>query len=201
MPPELQAADGITPHQFWTALSREPAAHLGFHAAWIAAGLFGVGAVPALSLRAWPAHPGAVLWSGLLALLGFFTMARSHLMELAFDRKIIPLYPGADPAFQQAVHAAAGLALDVPIGVLSYGAVGVWIALVSLLGLRAGAWPRAFAGLGVACAAVLLCGVAGYGLHVRPLIVLAVGAGGFLLLPAWFSWACLLLRRPRAPAP
>ena len=26
----------------------------------------GVGAVPALSLRAWPVHPGAVLWSGLL---------------------------------------------------------------------------------------------------------------------------------------
>jgi hypothetical protein len=201
MPPELQAQSGITPHEFWSALSREPAAHLGFHAAWIAAGLFGVGAVPALSLRAWPAHPGAVLWSGLLALLGFFTIARSHLMELAWDRKVIPLYPDADPAFQQAVHVVAGLALDIPIGVLTYGAVGVWIAVVSLLGLRDGAWPRPFAWLGAACAAVLLCGVAGYGLRLRPLIVLAVGAGGFVLVPAWFAWAGVLLRRPRAPAP
>ena len=142
-----------------------------------------------------------MLWCGLAALLGFFTMARSHLMELAFDRKIIPLYAGADPAFQQAVHVVAGLALDIPIGVLSYGAIAVWIAAVSALGLRAGAWPRAFAWLGYAAAAVLLCGVAGYGLRLRPLIVLAVGAGGFVLVPAWFGWAGLLLRRTPAPRP
>jgi hypothetical protein len=39
--------------------------------------------------------------------------------------------------------------------------------------------------------------VVGYALLLRPFLVIAVGVGGFLLVPAWFGWAGLLLRRPR----
>ena len=198
MPPELQGRPGISPHLFWSVLSQQPAAHLGFHGAWIVAGLCGIAAVPAISACVWTSQRGVVLWSGLAAWLGFATLARSHLMELAWDRKIIPLYAGADPAFQQAVHVAAGLALDIPIGVLSYGAVGVWIALVGALGRRERRWPAGFAALGYATGLALACGVVGYGFALRPFIVVAVGVGGFLLAPAWFVWAGLLLRRTQA---
>jgi hypothetical protein len=193
MPPELQGRPEITPHVFWSVLSRDPAAHLSFHAAWIAAGLCGLAAVPVLSAALWRAHPGAALWSGAAAWLGFAVMARSHLMELAFDRKIIPLYEGASPAFQEAVHVAAGLALDVPDGLLSYGLVGLWICVASELARRSGA-PRAFALLGYAAGLSLLAGFAGYSLRLRPLLVLSIGAGGFALVPAWFVWAGLRLR-------
>lgn len=198
MPPELQGRPDISPHQFWSVLSRTPTAHLGFHAAWIAAGLCGIAAVPAISGLVWSAQRGVVLWSGLAAWLGFATLARSHLMELAWDRKIIPLYPTADPAFQQAVHVVAGLALDVPIGVLTHGAIGVWIALVSALGRRACGWPAGFAALGYATGLVLAGGVIGYGAALRPFIVAAVGVGGFLLAPAWFVGAGRMLRRTEA---
>ena len=198
MPPELQGRPEVTPHEFWTVLSQQPTAHLAFHWAWVVAGFFGVAAVPAISLLVWPVHRGAVLWSGLTAVLGFAVMARSHLMEVAWDRKIIPVYQTADPAFQQAVHVVAGLALDVPDGVLTYGALGVWVAVVSLLATRGGQLPRGFARLGFATAAALLAGVVGYGLILRPFIVIAVGAGGFVLAPAWFAWAALLVRRPAA---
>ena len=127
MPPELQGRPDVGPHEFWTVLARDPAAHLAFHWAWIAAGILGLMTVPAISLLVWRVHPGAVLWSGMLASVGFAVMARSHLMEQAFDRRIIAVYAHADPAFQQAVHVVAGLALDVPDGVLTYGAVGVWV--------------------------------------------------------------------------
>ena len=193
MPPELQGRPEIAAHVFWSVLSRDPAAHLAFHAAWVAAGLFGLAAVPVLSAAVWRAHPGAALWSGAAAWLGFAVLARSHLMELAFDRKIIPLYERATPAFQEAVHVAAGLALDVPDGLLTYGLVGAWIAVVSALARRAGA-PRAFALLGFAAGGALLAGCAGYALRQRPLLVLSVGAGGFALVPAWFVWAGLRLR-------
>jgi hypothetical protein len=195
MPPELQGRPDVTPHEFWTVLSRDPTAHLLFHWSWVLAGLCGIAAVPAISLLVWPLHRGAVLWSGLAAWLGFAVMARSHLMELTWDRKIIPVYPTADPAYQQAVHVVAGLALDIPLGVLSYGAVGVWVAVTSLLALREQTIPHSFAYLGFATAGALLAGLVGYGLLLRPFIVVAVGVGGFLLVPAWFAWAGVLLRR------
>ncbi|MDH3685811.1 MAG: hypothetical protein OEP95_06265 [Myxococcales bacterium] len=195
MPPELQGRPDITPHEFWTVLSQHPIAHLSFHWAWVAAGVFGVAAVPAISLLVWPIHRGAVMWSGLGSWVGFVVMARSHLMELAWDRKIIPVYQTADPAFQDAVHVVAGLALDVPDGVLTYGAVGAWVAVVSTLALRREDLPRWFSYLGFLTAAALLAGVVGYGFLVHFLIVVSVGVGGFLLVPAWFVWAGLLLKR------
>ena len=198
MPPELQGRPEITPHEFWTVLSQHPTAHLSFHWAWVLAGLSGIAAVPSISLLVWSVHRGAVLWSGLAAFLGFAVMARSHLMEVAWDRRIIPVYQRADPAFQQAVHVVAGLALDVPDGVLTYGAVGIWVAVISFLAIRQQTLPALFAYLGFATAAALLAGVVGYGLLLRPFIVIAVGVGGFLFVPAWFAWAGLLLRRSAA---
>jgi hypothetical protein len=195
MPPELQGRPEITAHEFWTVLSRDPTAHLAFHAAFVVAGLCGLAAVPALSAAAWRAHPGAVLWSGAAAWLGFAVLARSHLMELAFDRKIIPAYASASPAFQEAVHVAAGLALDVPDGVLTHGAVGVWMAVLGVLAFRHGTASRGFAALSLAAGATQLAGVVGYALLLRPLLVVAIGLGGGLLLPAWFVLAGIRLRR------
>ncbi len=196
MPAELQRPMEVTPHEFWLALSRDPTAHLAFHWAWIAAGLFGIGAVPAISSLVWRVHRGAVLWSASAALLGFAVLARSHLMEVAFDRKVIPLYATADPAYQQAVHVAAGLALDVPDGVLTYGAIGVWVLVVSALGLRGRALPRWLCALGFAAGALSLAGMLGYMFKIPVLVVAAVGAGGAIAAPAWFaSLGALLYRR------
>lgn len=195
MPPELQARPDVGPHEFWLALSRDPWAHLAFHWTWITAGLCGLGAVPAVSALVWRAAPGAVLWSGAAAMLGFAVQARSHLMEVAFDRRIIATYPQADPAFQQAVHVVAGLALDVPDGVLTYGAIGIWVLVVSRLGLRDGLLPRGLGLLGLVVGVTELLGVAGYGLHIRALVLVAVGLGGLLLVPAWWAWLGLELRR------
>lgn len=195
MPPELQARPDVTPHQFWMVLSRDPWAHLAFHWAWVAAGFCGMAAVPAISVLVWPAHPGAVLWSGAAAFVGFAVNARSHLMEVAFDRKVIATYPSADPAFQQAVHVVAGLALDIPDGVLTYGAIGVWVLVVSHLGWRDRLLPPSLCLLGSAAGATYLAGVIGYTFLVRWMVLVAVGVGGFVVAPAWYAWLGVLLRR------
>jgi hypothetical protein len=196
MPPELQGRPDVGPHEFWMALARDPSAHLAFHWSWIAAGLCGIAAVPAISLLVWEAGAGAVSWSGIAAFLGFATMARSHLMEVAFDRRIIPQYATADPAFQRAVHVVGGLALDVPDGVLTYGAIGVWVAVVSWLGRRERLLPARACELGFAAALTYLAGVAGYGFGVRPLLVVSIAAGG-VLVPAWYAWLGVILRSDR----
>ena len=128
-------------------------------------------------------------------------LARSHLMELAFDRKIIPLYESASPAFQEAVHVAAGLALDVPDGLLTYGLVGD----LDRRRERARA-ARRRAARASRCSAsppglALLAGFLGYALRLRPLLVLSIGAGGFVLVPAWFVWAGVRLRGSAGKAP
>ena len=64
MPPELQGRPDVSPHLFWSVLSRQPHAHLAYHWAWVAAGCFGLAAVPAISLRVWNVQRGVVLWSG-----------------------------------------------------------------------------------------------------------------------------------------
>src|SRR5207244_3521879 len=58
MPPELQGRPDVSPHQFWMVLAAHPLAHLAFHWSWVAAGIFGLGAVPAISLLVWSANPG-----------------------------------------------------------------------------------------------------------------------------------------------
>ena len=187
MPAELQGRPDVTPHQFWTVLSETPTAHLAFHGSWIAAGFFGLGAVPAISLLVWEANPGLVLWSGAAAFVGFAVMARSHLMEIAFDERIIAVYRHADPAFQQAVHVVAGLSLDVPDGFLTYGAIGVWVAVVSRLALRHRLLPAPVCLLGFATSLTYLAGVLGYTLAIRPLLVVSIGVGGLLAAPAWYA--------------
>ncbi len=201
MSPELQGRPEVTPHEFWLALSREPFAHLAYHWAWVAAGLFGLAAVPAISALVWPVSRGAVLWAGSAAWLGFAVNARSHLMEVAFDRKIIPDYAAADPAFQQAVHVVAGLALDVPDGFLTYGAVGLWVAVVSALGLRSGRLPRALCWLGFANAGAYAAGLLGYLLLSHALLVLSVGVGGLLIAPLWYTGLGVVLRRSARQSP
>lgn len=198
MPPELQGRPDIAPHEFWMALCRDPFAHLGFHWSWIVAGVCGLGAVPAISLVVWEQNRGAMLWSGTAALVGFAVLARSHLMEVAFDRRVIVLYPDADVSYQQAVHVAAGLALDVPDGFLTYGAIGVWVLVVSRLGSRSGALPARLCRLGELVALTSLLGVVGYTFAIRPLLLLSIGLGGSLLTPAWYAWMGLVLRRRAA---
>jgi hypothetical protein len=194
MPAELQGRPDVTPHQFWMVLSHDPAAHLAFHWSWVAAGAFGLMAVPAISLLVWSANRGAVLWSGAAAAVGFAVLARSHLMEVAFDRRVIPRYPDADPAFQQAVHVVAGLALDVPDGVLTYGAIGTWVVVVSTLGLRHACLPKALGALGLLAGLACLSGMLGYVFAVRWLLIASIGVGGLLVVPAWYAWMALRLR-------
>ena len=194
MPPELQGRPDIGPHRFWTVLAEHPVAHLAFHWSWVAAGLFGLGAVPAISLIVWVANPGAVLWSGAGAFCGFAVLARSHLMEVAFDRRIIPQYAHADPAFQQAVHVVAGLALDVPDGFLTYGAIGVWVVTVSWLAHRGELLPGRLCVLGYVTGLTYLAGVLGYTFLVHGLLVVAIGFGGFLFVPLWYGWLGFVLR-------
>ena len=163
-------------------------------------GIVGLAAVPAISHSVFAQNRGLVRWSGALAMLGFAVNARSHLMEVAFDRKIIPFYPEAEPAWQEAVNVIAGLTLDVPDGFLTYGAIGFWLLVVSVLALRGRVFPRILCYLGITAAITYLFGVIGYTFLVRWLLVISIGVGRLLLVPTRYIWVGWLLcgKRPNA---
>ncbi len=206
-PAELQ---GSAPEVFWTTLAQQPTAHLIVHWASVATGLLGLAVVPAAAKLVYVKRPGLVLWSSSLAMLGFAMTARGNLMEVAFDRRMIPLYLDADEATRQAIHAIAGLALDVPDGLLTFGAVGSWILVVCGLALgdtlpenrpssgtlqTGRRLSKALCYLGIATGLAFFLGVVGFMTLNGLLITLAAGLGGIILAPVWCFWLGISLYR------
>ena len=191
MPKALQGR--AAPAEFWQVLCENPTAHLGLHWTYAAFGMLGLGTIPAVyqavevESRAWAWYAGA------LGFLGLAVTARSHLLEVAWDRHVIRQYPDADDAYQQGVHVVAGYALDVPDGFLQHGAVGAWTLITSILILRGAPMPAALAWLGIVAAALALVAVVGYmrviAEHASAPGLLTLGVGlGSAVHAAWFIW-------------
>ena len=180
-------------HEFWSVLSENPVAHLSLHWTNAAYGLVALGVIPALyeivaaESRAWAWYAGA------LGFIGLAVTARSHLLEVAWDRHVIRRYPDAENAYQQSVHVVAGYALDVPDGFLQHGAVGAWILINSILVLQGGSLPAGLAWLGFVTAALAIVTVVGYMAVVADqssgprLLTIGIGVGT-PAEAAWFIW-------------
>ena len=185
LPPELSANPNITPHEFWSVLSRSPTAHLAMHWSFVAVGLLGVGTVLPIAGLVKRCAGGIVQYVSVLAFLGFAVNARSHLMEVAFDRKVLPDYSAADLPFQEAVHVAAALALDIPDGVLTLGAIGLWIATISAHFLRSESGWGAIAICGLVAASFFAVGMLGYMIMNQYLIIASFVGGTLIFAPVW----------------
>jgi len=194
MPPVLQAALEVSPHEFWIKLSNNPTAHLVMHCFFAISGLFGLGCVAAISNIVRDKNPGLVGWSSALAYLGFAVNTRSHFMEFAFDRKVIPSYPEANAAYQEAVQVVAGLALDIPDGFLTYGCLGIWVILVSFLALKHDLLPKALNFVGISAGITFLFGMLGYTFLIKQFLMLSFVLGSLILVPIWFIWLGVTLK-------
>lgn len=196
-PDALRGAE--TPDAFWTALAAGAPSHLLVHWTSAAAGVLGLGVVPAAHRLVRSDAEGWALWAAALAYLGFAVTARSHLMEVEFDLRVAPLYLGLAPETKAAVPLVAGLALDVPHGWLTFAGIGFWVLVVSLLGARSGVVARPLALLGCGLAATFLAAALGFSLRLFPLVTLGIGLGGAVLAPLWFAGFGVMLRRTAEP--
>ena len=201
MPPELKGG-AATEHEFWLALSRNPTAHLMLHWSWVAGGIVALAAIPAISHPVRSLSEGWVGFATALAYLGYAVNARSHLMEVAWDRKVLPVYETADAAYQQAVHVVAALALDVPDGFLTHGGIGFWMVVISVLALRHRIFPMSLGYIGLGVALLNWITVVGFVLmterHPIGLSLITLGWGGGSILGAiWFIGLGFRLRTSR----
>jgi hypothetical protein len=108
-------------------------------------------------------------------------------------------YQTGDPALRAALTVpGAPQFIDIQ-GWLGYGAVGLWILVVSLLALRGNIVPRLLAYLGIAVAiAYFLVVVTMVFPDVRGILLIIAAFGGILLAPLWYGWMGLLLYRNRS---
>ena len=93
-----------------------------------------------------------------------------------------------------AIEVSGPFSLD-PQGWLGFGAVGLWVLVVSLLALRVGAWPTPLAYIGIATALAYWLIVAGFVFNQETLFTIGAALGGILLAPLWYIWAGLRLRQ------
>lgn len=165
------------------------------YGAYAAGALFAFAVIPAMGERVKAAGPSLVRWVSGLAYLSFAATALDNVRLVVLLPKLAAAYAAAGPAARGALALEKSLLALDPATLLRFGALGAWILTVSLLGKRRGAVPGGLAYAGVATAAALWITVIGFALEIKPLILGGAALGGFVLLPLWFIWTGLTLRK------
>jgi hypothetical protein len=157
-------------------------------------GLIGIAVVLAVSESLRSANEGWVRWTSTLATLGFAVVAINNFRAMAFQPAMARAYVDGDAVTKTAIEVSGPFSLD-PQGWLGFGAVGLWVLVVSLLALRLGAWPTFLTYTGIATAAAYWLIVVGFVFNQETLFTIGAALGGIILAPIWYIWTGLRLRQ------
>jgi hypothetical protein len=153
-----------------------------------------IDAIPAIADRFLALNPGLIMWTRNLSLIGYATLAINEFTILARWPSLANAYMEGD-ASVRAVIAAEPLVLLDHQGWLMYGAVGLFIFVISALGLRQKAMPVFLAYVGLVAGILFWLVVAGFILANEIFIALAAGLGGVVLVPTFYIWIGMLMRK------
>ena len=196
LPPEQAAT--ADPAQFLLSFASRPTQISLQYLLFGAIGLLGLAVVPAVCDRVRPASEGWVRWGGNLGVLGFAVTALNFFRIYGIQRGRAALFGLAEPAVRQIMASTDDLVSLDPQGWLGFGAVGVWVLIMSWLALRGGFWPKALGGLGIAVGILYFLVVAAFLFESETLLALAAGLGAAVAGPIWYIWVGLRLRRESA---
>jgi hypothetical protein len=157
-------------------------------------GLIGIAVVLAVSESVRSENEGWVRWTSTLAILGFAVVAINNFRNIAFQAGLARAYVEGDAVTKTVIELSGPFSLD-PQGWLGFGAVGLWVLVVSLLARRAGIWPQLLSYLGIATALAYWLIVAGFVFYQEILFTIGAALGGIILAPIWYIWAGLRLRQ------
>ena len=157
-------------------------------------GLVAIAVVLAVSESVRSENEGWVRWTSTLATLGFAVVAINNFRGIAFQPAMARAYVEGDAVTKTAIEVSGPYSLD-PQGWLAFGAVGLWVLVVSLLALRAGVWPKLLTYIGIATAAAYWSIVAGFVSNQEMLFTIGAALGGIILAPIWYIGVGLRLRQ------
>jgi len=158
--------------------------------------VFALAVIPAVSEKVRNLNEGWVRWTSSLATLGFAVTILDNYWAIIMTPRLAIAYQTGDQALRAALTVpGAPQMIDIQ-GWLGYGAVGLWVLVISLLALRGNVFPRLLAYLGVVIAiAYFLIVVTMIFPDIRGLILIIAGIGGIVLAPLWYGWIGLILYR------
>ena len=158
-------------------------------------GLFGLAVVPAVAQFLGIKDSGWIRWSGSLANVGFAVSAVGSFIIIGRLPVIAAAYVKGDPSTQAALAAVWRTTLD-PLGVWGYGAVGLWVLVISLGLMRSPNknFSSAFAYLGILTALAYWLVPVAFLSHMPSLFFVVAGGGG-VAIAIWFIWLGMTLQR------
>jgi hypothetical protein len=162
---------------------------------WVEAlvGVLGIAVIPALSSLLQGDNEGWVRWAASLATAGFIISSVGYTLSIAKLPGIAAAFVKGDPSTQAALAAVWKSSIDL-FGLWGYGAVGLWIFVVSSTALRKTEFPKTLAYLGILYGILFLLVPAGTIFKMQaPLLAAAVL--GATVGPVWWIWTGVTLRK------
>lgn len=180
------------PANYYTTFLQNPTP--GILLFWLTAigGVLGIAAVQAISELVRSANEGWVRWTSYMALFGFVIKAIDSFRGLT----LFPMRAAAWTAGDASTKAAIGatrLTFDYH-GWFTFGAVGLWVFVVSLLVLRGGTFSKTLCYWGIACAIAYELVMVGFVLASVTMLSIGVGLAA-VAGTVWYIWMGLTLRR------
>jgi hypothetical protein len=195
LPAEQQDACGC-PEKFLVSMAQSPTVYTVEEGLFSLSSLLAIAAVLAISENVRSTHEGWVRWTSNLAIIGQAVNTIESLHRMAFDPLKAAAYVKGDAAVKAALTVPGAVqGLFDPQGWLRLGAVGLWVLVISLLALRGGTWPKLLAYMGIGGGIAYILVVFGQVLQLQWLIAIIAGIGGVILIPIWYIWLGVRLRK------
>jgi hypothetical protein len=152
-------------------------------------GILGVGVMVAVYRRLLPFAPGVALLGLALVAIG----SAGAIVHGGFDLATAIKPPASDPL----EHSGLPNPID-PRGLLTFGLTGLGLLVLAWQARRSGALPRGLGALGVLAGALLVAVYLGRLIILtptNPIVAIPAAAAGLVVLPAFYIWLGLELRR------
>jgi hypothetical protein len=155
-------------------------------------GVLGLAVVIALSRLVESSAEGWVRFTSSLAMVGFAITAVGNVITIARLPGVAAAYVAGDAATKAALAPVWRSTLD-PYGIFGYGAVGVWILVISALALRSSRLPRPLTYVGLAYGVLLLLIPVALLTGATTTLLIVVVVLSAIAGPIWWIWSGLQL--------
>jgi hypothetical protein len=161
-------------------------------------GIFGLAVVPALASLVHSRSEGWTRWASTLALAGFVVTSVGYMASIARVPGIAAAFVAGDAATKAALAVVWRSSPDL-LGFWGYGAIGIWVLVVSILALRGKDLSPILNIIGILLALLYIL-VPLSVLQKSATLQLGIAGAGALLAPIWYIWVGLALMRRRSEA-
>ena len=179
--------------KFFPSFNQNPTVMTILYLEFALCAIIAIAAVPAISELVRTVNEGWVRWTSTLAYIGFAVIAIYYFQMLAIIPSTAAAYVAGDASTKAAIAIPSGVD---PQFLFRYGVIGLWILVVSILGLGGGKLPKILSYLGIATAILywLLAATDVLGSETIIRSIVAV-LGAVIVGPIWYIWIGVRLRK------